>query len=89
VRKPVEIDVAGERTKVRVQGAIELGLTPLKDAVSGADKEVHISYPKGGFFWNDAAIATTATMRAEYGDLRLEWPGRYAAAAEVTWTNET
>ena len=45
-------------------------------------------YPKGGFFWNDARIATTRTMRAQHGDLQLEWPGRYAAAAEVNWTNE-
>jgi hypothetical protein len=49
---------------------------------------VHIVYPKGGFFWNDAVIATTKTMRAEHGDFRLEWPNKYASAAEVNWTNE-
>ena len=56
--------------------------------ISGQEREVHIVYPKGGFFWNDAAIATTEVMRAEYGDLRLEWPNRYAAAAETNWTNQ-
>jgi hypothetical protein len=88
VRKPVEIHVAGERSTVRVPGAIDLALVPLKDPVTGADKEVHISYPKGGFFWDDAAVATTQTMRAAHGDFRLEWPGRYASAAEVNWTNQ-
>ena len=44
--------------------------------------------PKGGSFWNDGAIATTAEMRASHGDLRLSWPGRYAAIAEVNWTNQ-
>lgn len=87
IRKPVEIRVAGERSAVRVPGAIELQLTPLTDPLTGAEKEVHIVYPKGGFFWNDAKIATTKTMRAEHGDLRLEWPNRYASAAEVNWTN--
>ena len=32
---------------------------------------------------------TPYRMRAEYGDLRFEWPKRYAAAAEVNWTNHT
>jgi hypothetical protein len=87
-RKPIEITAAAERSVVRVPGAIELQLTPLKDSVSGEEKEVHIVYPKGGFFWNDARVATTETMRAEFGDLRLEWPKRYAAAAETNWTNQ-
>jgi len=88
IRKAVEIRSAGEESVVRVPGAIELQLTPLRDAVSGQAKEVHIVYPKGGFFWTEAKIATTQTMRAQHGDLRLEWPGKYAAAAEVNWTNE-
>jgi hypothetical protein len=88
IRKPVEITVSGERSIVRVAGSIDLHLTPLVDPVSGKEKEVHIVYPKGGFFWNDAKIATTTTMRAEHGDLRLEWPGKYASAAEVNWSNQ-
>jgi len=88
VRTAVEIDIAGEQSSVRVPGYIELELTPLCDPVSGQPKEVHITYPKGGFFWNDAKIATTRTMKATHGDLSLEWPGKYAAAAEVNWTNQ-
>jgi hypothetical protein len=88
IRKPVEIQIAAERSRVRVPGAIDLALTPLRDPVTGAEKEVHIVYPKGGFFWNDGAVATTELMRAEQGDFRLEWPGRYASTAEVNWTNQ-
>src|SRR5436190_18172998 len=82
IRKPIEIKVAGEKSLVRVAGAIDLQLTPFVDVQSGQEKEVHITYPKGGFFWNDARIATTSTMHAQHGDLWLEWPGKYAAAAE-------
>lgn len=88
IRKPVEIKVAKERSTVRVPGHIDLQLTPFKNVMTGEEKEVHITYPKGGFFWNDANIATTTTMRAQYGDLRLEWPNKYASAAEVNWTNQ-
>ena len=88
IRKPIEITLAAEKSVVRVPGAIDLQLTPFVDVKSGKEKEVHITYPQGGFFWNDAKIATTSTMRAQHGDLRLEWPGKYAAAAEVNWTNQ-
>jgi hypothetical protein len=87
IRKPVEIRAAGEKSLVRVPGSVDLQLTPIKDVASGEEKEVHIVYPKGGFFWNDAKIATTVTMKAEHGDLKLEWPNRYAAAADVRWSN--
>lgn len=89
IRKPVEIRAAGERSAIRVPGALELSLTPFVNPVSGEEKEVHIVYPKGGFFWNDARVATTSVMRVSHGDLHLEWPGRYAAAAEVNWTNQS
>ena len=88
VRAAITIDVAGEQSAVRVPGFVEMQLTPILDLMSGEPKEVHITYPKGGFFWNDAKIATTQTMKARHGDLSLEWPGKYAAAAEVTWTNQ-
>src|SRR5690242_18761332 len=71
IRKPVEISVAGEQSIVRVPGSIDLQLTPIKDVLSGEPKEVHIVYPKGGFFWDEAKIATTQTMRAQHGELRL------------------
>jgi hypothetical protein len=88
IRKPVEVNPAGEQSLVRVPGSVDLQLTPIRDVMSGQAKEVHIVYPKGGFFWDEAKVATTATMRAQHGDFRVEWPGKYAAAAEVYWTNE-
>jgi hypothetical protein len=88
IRKPVDITVAGEQSLVRVAGSVDLQLTPIRDVMSGQPKEVHIVYPKGGFFWNEAKVATTQTMRAQHGSLTLEWPGKYAAASEVNWTNE-
>lgn len=88
IRAKVDFKIDAERSTVSIPGAISLQLTPLRDVVSGVDKEVHITYPKGGFFWNDARMATTTQMRADYGDLHLEWPDRYAAAAEVNWTNQ-
>ena len=88
VRAPIEVTVAANRSHVSIPGAIEMQLAPFVNPVTGVEKEVHITYPKGGFFWDDGRIATTETMRASHGDLVLEWPRRYAAIAEVNWTNQ-
>lgn len=87
IRRPVEIRLNGRRSEVRVANAVELRLEPLRNPVSGEEQEVHIVYPKGGFFWNDGAVATSGTMRVAHGDMLMEWPGKYACVAEVNWTN--
>lgn len=84
---PVEISVEGQRGYVRIPGVVELETTPIRDAVSGEPKEVHIVYPKGGFLWDHGNIVTTETMRVEHPSLRMSWPGMYAAIAEVNWAN--
>ena len=87
IMAPIEMSIQGQRGRVRVPGAIELETTPIKDAVSGEEKEVHIVYPRGGFFWNEGNVVTTATMRVDHPSLRMSWPAKYAATAEVHWTN--
>jgi hypothetical protein len=88
IRTPIDLRIDGQRAHVRVPDAIEVETTPLVDPVTGQEKEVHITYPKGGFFWNDGNVVTTRTMRVAHGDMRMEWPAKYASMAEVNWTNQ-
>ncbi len=88
IARPIDLAVDGQRAHVRIPGAIELETTPLRNPVTGEEKEVHITYPKGGFFWNDGNVVTTRTMRVEHESLRMEWPSKYASTAEVHWSNE-
>ncbi|MGH7656938.1 MAG: DUF1326 domain-containing protein [Gemmatimonadales bacterium] len=88
VVKPIDIEVEGQRAHIRIPGAMELETTPLLDPVTGTEKEVHIVYPKGGFFWNDGNVVTTRKMKVDFGDMKLEWPDRYASTAEVNWSNQ-
>lgn len=87
IAKAIDLAIEGQRAHVRIPGVVELETTPLRDPVSGQEKEVHITYPKGGFFWNDGNVVTTRTMRVDYQPLRMQWPSKYAATAEVNWTN--
>jgi hypothetical protein len=88
VLAPIEMTVNGTKSSFRIPGVLELTQTPIRDAVSGQEKEVQIVYPKGGFFWNLGNIATTAAMSCDYGLIRFRHPGGFASYATPTWTNQ-
>ncbi len=85
---PIEMSVAGIRSSFRVPGFLELEQTPIRDAVSGQEKEVQIVYPKGGFMWDTGNICTTAAMKVAVGDIRFAHPKGYACYARAKWTNQ-
>jgi hypothetical protein len=87
ITRPIDLAIDGQRAHVRIPGAVELETTPLRNPVTGEEKEVHITYPKGGFFWNDGNVVTTRTMRVDHESIRMAWPSKYASTAEVNWTN--
>lgn len=84
---PLEMTVDGTRSSFRVPGVLDVRQTPLRDGATGADKEVHIVYPKGGFFWNDGSICTTSTMQVKHGALAFSHAGCFSAHAEANWSN--
>jgi len=86
-RARIEMSVNGTQSSFRIPDVCELRQTPIKDPVSGADKEVHIVYPQGGFFWNDGNVCTTAAMTVSHGAISFAHPGGYAAHAIARWTN--
>ena len=88
VLAPIEMKVNGTKSSFRVPGVLELAQTPIRDAVSGEEKEVQIVYPKGGFFWDVGNIATSTSMFCEYGLIRFRHPGGFASYATPTWTNQ-
>jgi hypothetical protein len=88
VLAPIEMTVNRTKSGFRIPGVLELTMTPIRDAVSGNEKDVQIVYPNGGFFWNVGNIATSAAMSCEYGLLRFQHPGGFASYATPTWTNQ-
>lgn len=89
IARPIELSIEGQRARIRIAGAVELDTTPLRNPATGEEKEVHITYPKGGFFWNDGNVVSTSTMRVDHPSLRMSWPAKYAATAEVNWANRS
>jgi hypothetical protein len=88
ILRPIEMGANGQRGHVRIAGAVELETTPIRNPLAGGQEiEVHMVYPKGGILWNDGSIVTTGTMRVTHDSLTMQWPGKFAVIAEVTWTN--
>lgn len=88
ILKPIEMKFDGNRSFYRIADVLECQATPLRNPITGDINEVHITYPKGGFFWNDGLAVTTDTMKISFGDLKFEYPAKFAAVAEVNWTNQ-
>jgi len=89
VRAPITFRAEGRRTLLQIPGVLEAQLTPIRNVVTGEESEVHIVYPKGGFFWNDGNIVTTETMYVRHGDLAFEHPSRFASTSTVDWHNQS
>jgi hypothetical protein len=84
---PIEMTVDGRRSHFTIDGVCEVDLTPLKNPVTGEEHEIHMVIPRG-FIWKDGDAATTSTMRASYGDIRMEHPGKHGVYAIAEWTNQ-
>ena len=88
IQKPITMNLDGPDSSFNVGGVLEVQATSLKNPVTGLDNEVHITYPNGGFFWNDGRAVTTKTMKISWGDLSFDYPAKFAAVAECNWTNQ-
>lgn len=89
IRAPIEMTVNGTKSSFRIPGVLELRQTPIRDAVSGREKEVQIVYPNGGFFWDTGKITTSEAMHADFGMIRFRHPGGFASYATPTWSNQS
>lgn len=87
ISAPIEMTIDGTRSAFRIPGVLEVRETPLTDVVTGAEKDVHITYPQGGFFWNDGSVCTTAVMQVNHPGFSYKHPGGFAATAVANWSN--
>lgn len=85
--KNISMNVDDKYSSFSVQGVLTVQHTPLKNPMNGEDQNVHITYPDGGFFWNDGIIGTTDEMSINHNGLKFEHVGRFAAKAQVEWAN--
>ncbi len=75
------------RASFSIADTVHVQHIPLKDPMTGEDKKVSISFPEGGFLWNEGIIGTTEAMSLNHSAFSFEHVGNFAAKAEVKKLN--
>lgn len=87
VIKNIQMDSNEKSPSFSIEGILEAQQQPLTNPVTGEDHHVHITYPDGGFMWNDGNIGTTTAMAISHGNIAFQHVGRFAAKAVANWPN--
>jgi len=74
---PIEMKVAGKRSKFAIPDILDVELSPHFDPVSGNEHDVQINLPNG-FIWKTAHAIKTTIMRIATANLNFDYSGRNA-----------
>lgn len=70
-----------------IDGIVEVEQTPILNPVTGEEQDVHITFPSGGFMWNDGNIGNSKAMKVAHKNLAFEHKGHFSAHAIANWGN--
>jgi len=87
ILKEIKMNVDDKHSSFSIEGVLEVEQTPLIDPVTGEEKNVHISFPDGGFMWDDGIIGESKTMSISHGGFAFQHAGHFAAKAVANWSN--
>lgn len=87
IMSDIDMDPQDHTSTVSISGVLETTQTPLINPVTGLENKVHITYPEGGFMWNDGIIGKTASLNIDRGNLSFNYQDTFAAKAIVNWPN--
>ncbi len=83
----IEMDPQDHTSTVAITGILEAAQTPHINPVTGLENRVHITYPDGGFMWDDGFIGKTSALKVDHGNLVFDYKDTFAAKAIVNWPN--
>ncbi|TRX53859.1 DUF1326 domain-containing protein [Thalassomonas sp. M1454] len=83
----IVMDPQDHTSTVSISGVLATGQTPHINPVTGLENKVHITYPEGGFMWNDGFIGKTTELKVNHGNLAFDYKDTFAAKAIVNWPN--
>jgi hypothetical protein len=81
---PYELELAGDRSRVRAGGALDLATEPIRNPVTKAEVHPRAVLPEG-FIFKDGAVLSSSVFRVEDG-VSYDHSGQYAALAPFEYT---
>ncbi|TLU67357.1 DUF1326 domain-containing protein [Thalassotalea litorea] len=83
----IKLKVNEFNSTVAIDGILEAEQTPHVNPVTGDENRVHITYPGGGFLWNDGKVGRTKALKVNHGNIAFNFDDTFAANAIVNWPN--
>ncbi len=87
ILKHIEMNTDEKHASFSIEGIVEVEQMPLINPVTGLEQDVHITFPSGGFMWDDGIIGDSKTMSINFGDIAFAHPGHFSAKAIANWGN--
>lgn len=83
---PMQFDFSGRTSKAKIGDAVEIGLSPIKNPVTGAEEGVRIVH-ETGFIFQQADVTSAATCNARMDGLNFSWPNHAGFVARTKYSN--
>ncbi|MCP5162060.1 MAG: DUF1326 domain-containing protein [Hahellaceae bacterium] len=87
ILKKIDMNTDEKYASFSIEGIVEVEQTPLIDPVTGEEHNVHITFPSGGFMWDDGNIGNSKAMSIDFGNIAFNHAGRFSAKAIANWSN--
>ena len=83
---PFQFQLDGKNSKVKMGGAMSIGLTPIKNPVHGAPENVRIVH-ETGFLFQSADVLASDACDVRLDGLSFSWPNKSGFYARVRYGN--
>jgi hypothetical protein len=83
---PIEFQMNGRHSSVRVGNAIDVALEPIKNPVTGEPESVRVEHATG-FIFKQAECVSAARMRVGGDELNFAWPNKAGFVTQVQYGN--
>jgi hypothetical protein len=83
---PIDFQMNGRNSTVRVGSEIDVALEPIKNPVTGEPESVRVEHATG-FIFKSAECVSAARMRVGAGELNFAWPNKAAFVTQVQYSN--
>ena len=85
--KDIVMNIDEKHASFSIQGILDVEQTPLINPVTGEEQNVHITFPDGGFMWDEGNIGNSKVMSINHGNIAFEHVSKFSAKAIANWSN--
>jgi hypothetical protein len=83
---PIEFDFDGRNSRAKVGGAVEIGLSPIRNPVTGDAEGVRLVH-ETGFVFQQAEATAAPVCNARVDGLNFSWPNHAGFVARTKYSN--